>query len=86
VHRGLSAEDRRVRLVELTCEGRRFIAGLFEKHVSDLEAISTEFSQEERRVLYSAFKKIGFAAKAATPSLPGQPAKAADAVNNSSQQ
>jgi len=71
VHRSLSAEDRRVRLVDLTCEGRKFIARLFEKHAADLEAISTDFSQEERQVLYAAFKKIGFAAKAATPPLPG---------------
>jgi MarR family 2-MHQ and catechol resistance regulon transcriptional repressor len=84
VHRSLSAEDRRVRLVALTCEGRRFIAGLFEKHVNDLEAISTEFTQEERRVLYAAFKKIGYAAKAATPPLPGQMARAAEGVNETS--
>ncbi len=75
VHRSLSAEDRRVRLVSLTCEGRQFITRLFEKHTSDLEAISTEFSQEERQVLYAAFKKIGFAAKAATPPLPGHAPK-----------
>ena len=69
-HRSLSAEDRRVRLVSLTCEGRSFIANLFEKHSHDLEAISQGFSQDERQVLYAAFKKIGFAAKAATPPLP----------------
>jgi MarR family 2-MHQ and catechol resistance regulon transcriptional repressor len=71
VHRSLSAEDRRVRRVALTCEGGRFIGDLYAKHVNDLEAISTEFSQEERKALYAAFKKIGFAAKAATPALPG---------------
>jgi MarR family 2-MHQ and catechol resistance regulon transcriptional repressor len=75
VHRSLSAEDRRVRLVSLTCEGRQFITELFEKHTTDLEAISTEFSQQERQVLYAAFKKIGFAAKAATPPLPGHTPK-----------
>jgi MarR family 2-MHQ and catechol resistance regulon transcriptional repressor len=71
VHRSLSAEDRRVRLVSLTCEGKSFISRLFDKHSEDLEAISTEFSPQERQVLYAAFKKIGFAAKAATPALPG---------------
>jgi MarR family 2-MHQ and catechol resistance regulon transcriptional repressor len=71
VHRSLSAEDRRVRLVGLTCEGRGFIGGIFEKHVNDLEAITTGFSLEERRVLYTALKEIGLAAKAATPPLPG---------------
>ncbi len=71
VHRSLTAEDRRVRLVGLTCEGKAFISSMFEKHAENLEAISAEFSQEERQILYAAFKKIGFAAKAATPALPG---------------
>lgn len=67
VHRSLSAEDRRVRLVALTCEGKKFIGSLFEKHAENLEAISKGFSQPERHRLYEAFKKIGLAAKAATP-------------------
>ena len=77
VHRSLSAEDRRVRLVDLTCDGRRFIAELFAQHVDDLESISTDISQEERKVLYVALKKIGFAARAATPPLPGHGGKVA---------
>jgi MarR family 2-MHQ and catechol resistance regulon transcriptional repressor len=76
VHRSLSAEDRRIRLVNLTCEGRSFIAELFEQHVHDLETISTGITQQERHVLYAALKKIGFAAKAATPPLPGHEARA----------
>jgi len=75
VHRSLSAEDRRVRLVDLTCDGRRFIEELFAQHVDDLENISTGISQEERKVLYVALKKIGFAAQAATPPLPGHGGK-----------
>jgi len=82
VHRSLSAEDRRVRLVDLTCEGRKFIAGIFDKHVNDLEAISTDLSQQERHLLYAALKKIGFAAKAATPPPPGHAAKAAEVPNH----
>ena len=74
VDRTLSAEDRRVRLVTLTCEGRRFASRLFADHVDDLEAISGEISQEERRVLYTALKKIGLAARAATSTLLLQPA------------
>lgn len=80
VHRSLTAEDRRVRLVGLTREGRSFISQLYAQHADDLEAISTEFSQEERRMLYAALKKIGFAAKAATPPLPGHAAKAIEAT------
>lgn len=77
VHRSLSAEDRRVRLVDLTCDGRRFIEELFAQHVDDLESISTDISPEERKVLYVALKKIGFAAQAATPPLPGHGGKVA---------
>lgn len=77
VRRSLSAEDRRVRLVDLTCDGRRFIAELFAQHVDDLENISAGISQDERKVLYLALKKIGFAAQAATPPLPGHGGKVA---------
>ena len=77
VHRSLSAEDRRVRLVDLTGDGRLFITQLFAQHVNDLEAISTDISQEERKVLYSALKKIGLAAQASTPPLPGHGGKVA---------
>jgi MarR family 2-MHQ and catechol resistance regulon transcriptional repressor len=69
VHRSQSAEDRRVRLVELTGEGRRFIAGLYAQHAEDLESLSQELTEEERKHLYTGLKKIGLAAKAATPSL-----------------
>jgi len=86
VHRSLSAEDRRVRLVGLTCEGRAFISRLFEKHVNDLEAISTDFSQEERQLLYAALKKIGFAARAATPPLPGHAPKHSEIQTGQQQQ
>jgi MarR family 2-MHQ and catechol resistance regulon transcriptional repressor len=82
VHRSLSAEDRRVRLVDLTCEGRSFISRLFAKHVNDLEAISTDLSQQERQVLYAALKKIGFAAKAATPPLPAHAIKTLENPGN----
>lgn len=77
VHRSLSAEDRRVRLVGLTGEGRELIERIFAQHLDDMEAIAQDISQEERQLLYAALKKIGFAAKAATPPIPSH-AKAAD--------
>ncbi len=69
VQRSLSTEDRRVRLVDLTPEGREFIATLFARHVADLELLSRAITQEEGTVLYRALKKIGAAAKNATPAL-----------------
>ena len=70
VQRTLDAEDRRVRLVALTCEGRKLIERIFVQHLEDMEAITKDISQQERQVLYTALKKIGFAAKAATPPIP----------------
>ena len=69
VHRSLNPEDRRVRLVGLTCEGKRFIADLYAQHVEDLERVSQELTEEERKHLFTGLKKLGLAAKAATPAL-----------------
>jgi hypothetical protein len=45
-----------------------------------MEAISTGISQDERKILYAALKKVGFAAKAATPPLPSQTTKTTEIV------
>ena len=63
VRRTSSLSDRRVRLVDLTCEGRALIERLFAQHAHDLETLAAGLSCEERRVLYSALKKLGVAAK-----------------------
>ena len=73
VRRTANAEDRRVRLIELTREGRAFITRLYADHVDDLEAIATDLSADERRALYSGLKKMGLAARAAAPAR--KPAK-----------
>ena len=78
VRRSLNAEDRRVRLVGLSCEGRRLIERIFAQHLEDMEAIAQDISQEERHLLYAALKKIGFAAKAATPPIPSHAQKTPD--------
>src|ERR1700731_1686266 len=44
VRRTSSAEDRRVRLVELTRQGRVFITRLYAHHVDDLERITADLS------------------------------------------
>jgi MarR family transcriptional regulator, 2-MHQ and catechol-resistance regulon repressor len=66
VRRTSSPCDRRVRLIELTDDGRAFITRLYAHHVEDLERIASDLSSEERRVLYNALKKMGLAARAAT--------------------
>jgi MarR family 2-MHQ and catechol resistance regulon transcriptional repressor len=67
VHRTSNLEDRRVRLVELTCEGRVFITRLYAHHVEDLEAITAGLPAADRRTLYEGLKTMGLAARAATP-------------------
>jgi len=59
--------DRRIRFVELTTEGRQFISELYAKHVEELESLTKELSAAERKDLYAGLKKLGLAAKAATP-------------------
>jgi MarR family transcriptional regulator, 2-MHQ and catechol-resistance regulon repressor len=66
VRRTASPDDRRVRLIELTREGRVFITRLYAHHVGDLEQIATDLSPQERRVLHGALKKMGLAADTAT--------------------
>jgi MarR family transcriptional regulator, 2-MHQ and catechol-resistance regulon repressor len=66
VRRTANAADRRVRLIELTREGRVFITRLYAHHVEDLEAIAVDLSAADRRALYEGLKKMGLAARAAT--------------------
>jgi len=65
VRRGASPCDRRVKLVELTCEGRTFAEQIYRQHVEDIDRITAGLSAEERRVLYAGLKKMGLAAKSA---------------------
>jgi MarR family 2-MHQ and catechol resistance regulon transcriptional repressor len=67
VHRFGSDEDRRVRMVELTPEGRSFISALFATHAKDLEFLTAGLTQAELKSLYQGLKKIGLKAKAASP-------------------
>jgi MarR family transcriptional regulator, 2-MHQ and catechol-resistance regulon repressor len=71
VRRTTDPEDRRVRLIELTREGRAFITPLYAHHVEDLEAIAVDLSAADRRALYEGLKKMGLSARAAT--LPRKP-------------
>jgi MarR family 2-MHQ and catechol resistance regulon transcriptional repressor len=65
VRRRNCSSDRRIRIVELTDCGKAFIEEIYARHVKDLEAVSGELSDEERRVMYEGLKKIGRAAKSA---------------------
>jgi MarR family transcriptional regulator, 2-MHQ and catechol-resistance regulon repressor len=54
-----SAEDRRVRVVSLTPNGKELIAAAFRKHSAQMKKVFSELSAEELRALEVAVKKIG---------------------------
>ena len=59
VSRVESAEDRRVRIVDLTPSGKDLIAGAFRKHSLQMKRVFSELSPEELRGLETALKKVG---------------------------
>jgi MarR family transcriptional regulator, 2-MHQ and catechol-resistance regulon repressor len=61
-----SPDDRRVRIVALTPAGRKLIAPVFQKHVSDIAKVFAELSDEELQQLESSLKKVGKRAEALT--------------------
>jgi MarR family 2-MHQ and catechol resistance regulon transcriptional repressor len=67
VRRKTCNSDRRIRFVELTDCGKAFIEEIYARHEKDLEAVTSELNDEERRVIYDGLKKIGLAAKVAVP-------------------
>ena len=59
-----SEQDRRIRIVELTREGRKLISSLYRQHERDIEAVMDGLSDTERNLLRRGLKKIGLAAHA----------------------
>jgi MarR family 2-MHQ and catechol resistance regulon transcriptional repressor len=66
VTRQSSEKDRRSRIVALTKEGRVFIAGLYARHVKDIEAVTSSLSQKEQNKLRGLLKTLGLAATEAS--------------------
>jgi MarR family transcriptional regulator, 2-MHQ and catechol-resistance regulon repressor len=64
VERGLvsrveSPEDRRVRVVSLTPNGKRLIEPVFRKHAAEIKRIFADASPKELRALETTLKKLG---------------------------
>jgi MarR family 2-MHQ and catechol resistance regulon transcriptional repressor len=59
VSRVESTEDRRVRIVGLTPQGRDLIGSAFRKHAGQMRRVFSELSAEELRGLEVALKKVG---------------------------
>lgn len=64
VERSGMQDDRRVRLVELTEEGRRFIEAAFAKHSLAMQEAASGLSEAERSHLVRLLKKLGKTAAA----------------------
>lgn len=67
VRRTSCDSDRRIRLIELTCGGRKFITEIYARHEKDLEFIADGLTEGERKALYDGLKKLGKAAEVAVP-------------------
>lgn len=64
VARGDDPDDRRVRVVELTREGRKLIVPVFARHEKDLEHVVAEaLSPHERTTLVTLLRKLGTSAE-----------------------
>jgi MarR family 2-MHQ and catechol resistance regulon transcriptional repressor len=59
VSRVESADDRRVRIVELTRSGTDLIVPVFRKHAAAVKQIFSELTLEELREFEAALKKVG---------------------------
>lgn len=66
VERLSSQDDRRIRIVALTREGRSFISGLYARHARDIEAVISVLTPQEQVHTRTTLKKLGLAAKMAT--------------------
>jgi MarR family transcriptional regulator, 2-MHQ and catechol-resistance regulon repressor len=63
------AEDRRVRIVELTPKGRRLTEKAYAQHEFDMERAMKHFSREERASLVDLLKRLGKQEAEAEPGL-----------------
>ena len=59
VVRSGDSEDRRVRMVELTAQGRSLISQVFQRHADAMEKAVERLSEEERAALIGLLKKMG---------------------------
>ena len=59
VSRVESAEDRRVRMVALTPDGKNLIVAAFQKHVAQMRRVFSELSAEELRDFEMTLKGVG---------------------------
>ena len=59
VLRTASSEDRRVRRIELTAEGKHLIEQVYSEHARHLEEAMAVLAEQEQQQLYDGLKKLG---------------------------
>ncbi len=59
VARGEDPADRRIRVVELTREGRKLIVPAFARHERDMETVASVLTAAERTTLVDLLRKLG---------------------------
>lgn len=62
VARSEDPDDRRVRVVELTREGRKLIVPAFARHEKDMEHVASALTAAERTTLVNLLRKLGTSA------------------------
>ncbi|HEX8849015.1 MAG TPA: MarR family transcriptional regulator [Gemmatimonadaceae bacterium] len=66
VRRGAQDDDRRVRVVQLTAEGRRLIERVFPRHAARVTELMGALTRDEQRELGRLCRKLGLAAADST--------------------
>jgi len=61
-----SETDRRIRIIDLTEQGRAFISDLYARHVQDIEAVTKVLTGREQDQMRTLLKKLGLSAKDAS--------------------
>lgn len=72
VSREENPEDRRIRLVALTENGKALIRPIYRKHVAEVRQVFTDFTPSELRQLERLMKKAGRQAEALSAASAGQ--------------
>lgn len=76
VARGDDPQDRRIRIVRLTPEGRKTIQALFRSHERDMELAASGLSKSERAELLGLLRKLGKDKRSAVSDQGGRARKA----------
>ncbi len=84
VVRKTSEGDRRIRIIDLTREGRNFITALYARHARDIERVTKVLTEDEQDQLRYLLKKLGRSAADALKQRNTEPSSASARTNTDS--